>query len=87
MPVLERPDSARIWWEAEGPEDGQAVLLIMGLGYPAAMWFRQLPALTERYRVIRLDNRGAGHTGDVPERRTPSRRWPRTALPCSTRRR
>lgn len=66
MPVLERPDNARIWWEAEGPEDGQAVLLIMGLGYPAAMWFRQLPALTERYRVIRLDNRGAGHTGDVP---------------------
>jgi pimeloyl-ACP methyl ester carboxylesterase len=66
VPVLERPDSARISWEADGPEDGQAVLLIMGLGYPAAMWFRQMPALTERYRVIRPDNRGAGHTGDVP---------------------
>ena len=38
----------------------------MGLGYPAAMWFRQLPALAERYRVIQVDNRGAGHTGDVP---------------------
>ncbi len=66
MPLLERPDTARISWEADGPDDGQAVLLIMGLGYPAAMWFRQVPALTERYRVIRLDNRGAGHTGDVP---------------------
>ena len=66
MPLLERPDDTRIAWEADGPDDGQAVLLIMGLGYPAAMWFRQLPALTERYRVIRLDNRGAGHTGDVP---------------------
>ena len=66
MPLLERPDSTRISWEADGPEDGPPVLLIMGLGYPAAMWFRQLPALTERYRVIRLDNRGAGHTGDVP---------------------
>ena len=65
VPLLERPDNARISWEADGPEDGQAVLLIMGLGYPAAMWFRQLPALTERYRVIRVDNRGAGHTGDV----------------------
>ena len=66
MPLLERPDNARIYWEAAGPGDGQAVLLIMGLAYPAAMWFRQMPALTERYRVIRLDNRGAGHTGDVP---------------------
>jgi 3-oxoadipate enol-lactonase len=66
VPLLERPDSARIWWDADGPEDGPAVLLIMGLGYPAAMWFRQLPALTEHYRVIRVDNRGAGHTGDVP---------------------
>ena len=66
MPLLERPDNARISWEVDGPDDGPAVLLIMGLGYPAAMWFRQMPALTERYRVIRLDNRGAGHTGDVP---------------------
>ena len=37
----------------------------MGMGYPAAMWWRQIPAITERYRVILLDNRGAGHTGDV----------------------
>ena len=66
MPLLDRPDNARIWWEATGPDDGPVVLLIMGLGYPAAMWFRQLPALTERHRVVRLDNRGAGHTGDVP---------------------
>ena len=66
MPVVERPDTARIAWEAEGPEDAPAVLLIMGLAYPAAMWFRLVPALAERYRVIRVDNRGAGHTGDVP---------------------
>lgn len=66
MPVLERPDGARISWEADGPKDGPAVLLVMGLAHPAAMWFRLLPALTEGYRVIRLDNRGAGHTGDVP---------------------
>lgn len=66
VPLLERSDNARISWEVDGPDDGQAVLLIMGLAYPAAMWFRLMPALTERYRVIRVDNRGAGHTGDVP---------------------
>ena len=47
------------------PDDGQAVLLIMGLAHPSALSFRLMPALTERYRVIRVDNRCAGHTGDV----------------------
>ena len=63
MPVVERPDGAQIWWDETGA--GDPVLLLMGLAYPAAMWFRQVPALAERYRVIRMDNRGAGHTGDV----------------------
>ncbi|WP_138757478.1 alpha/beta fold hydrolase [Modestobacter altitudinis] len=66
MPVLERPDSARISWESDGPEGAPAVLLVMGLAYPAAMWFRLVPALAEGHRVIRVDNRGAGRTGDVP---------------------
>jgi 3-oxoadipate enol-lactonase len=63
---VERPDGAKIAWFSDGPEDGPVVLLVMGLAYPAAMWFRLLPALTDRYRVVRLDNRGAGETGDVP---------------------
>ena len=63
---IERPDGARIAWESDGPDDAPPVLLVMGLAYPAAMWFRLVPALAERYRVLRVDNRGAGHTGDVP---------------------
>jgi len=66
VPVIERPDTARIAWESEGPEDAPTVLLVMGLAFPAAMWFRLVPALAEGYRVIRVDNRGAGRTGDVP---------------------
>ena len=66
MPVVQREDGAAIAWESDGPADAPAVLLIMGLAYPAAMWFRLVPALAGRYRVIRLDNRGAGLTGDVP---------------------
>ena len=64
--LLDRPDGARISWTSDGPDDGPAVLLVMGLAYPAAMWFRLVPALAERYRVLRVDNRGAGLTGDVP---------------------
>lgn len=65
MPVVQRPDGAEIAWSSDGEESAPPVLLIMGLAYPAAMWFRLIPALTEHYRVIRLDNRGAGLTGDV----------------------
>jgi pimeloyl-ACP methyl ester carboxylesterase len=58
-----RPDGAEIAWESTG--SGPAVLLIMGLAYPAASWFRQVPVLADRHRVLTVDNRGAGETGDV----------------------
>lgn len=64
MPVVLREDGAEVFWEATG--SGTPVLLLMGLAYPAAMWFRQVPVLAERHRVLVMDNRGAGRTGDVP---------------------
>lgn len=64
--LVERPDGARISWTSDGDDAAQPVLLVMGLAYPAAMWFRLVPALSDRYRVLRLDNRGAGLTGEVP---------------------
>ena len=66
MSFVERPDGARIAWSSDGDDDAPAVLLVMGLAYPAAMWFRLIPGLSQRYRVLRVDNRGAGETGDVP---------------------
>ena len=66
MPVVERPDGARIAWSSDGDDSAPPVLLVMGLAYPAAMWWRLVPSLSERYRVLRVDNRGAGLTGDVP---------------------
>src|SRR5688572_28773418 len=64
MPTTRRPDGADIAWYEEGA--GTPVLLVMGLAYPAGSWFRQVPALAERHRVITVDNRGAGATGLVP---------------------
>lgn len=60
---VERPDGAQIAWQSTG--SGPAVLLIMGLAYPAAAWHRQVPALARHHRVLTVDNRGAGDTGDV----------------------
>ena len=53
-------EGARVYWYEIGK--GEPVVLIMGLGCSAAMWFRLAPRLAQRHRVIMLDNRGAGRT-------------------------
>jgi pimeloyl-ACP methyl ester carboxylesterase len=52
-----------IYWNEQG--SGPPVLLIMGLSFTHDMWFRVLPALSGRYRLIYFDNRGMGRS-DVP---------------------
>jgi pimeloyl-ACP methyl ester carboxylesterase len=64
MNRVRRPDGAEIAWYDEG--SGFPVLLIMGLAYPAAAWFRQVPVLARHHRVLTVDNRGAGATGLAP---------------------
>jgi pimeloyl-ACP methyl ester carboxylesterase len=44
---------------------GEALLLINGVGGTSLDWEPMLPALTEHFRVIAYDNRGAGRS-DVP---------------------
>jgi 3-oxoadipate enol-lactonase len=41
---------------------GEAVVLIMGLGANKESWFMNMPALSKHYRVIAFDSRGAGAT-------------------------
>jgi 3-oxoadipate enol-lactonase len=62
MPFADN-QGTKIYWDEQGT--GAPVLLIMGLGYPSAMWYRTRPALSASYRTIALDNRGAGES-DVP---------------------
>jgi pimeloyl-ACP methyl ester carboxylesterase len=62
MPFTEN-GGVKIYWEEEGK--GAPVLLIMGLGWPSYMWYRTKPLLTDHYRTITFDNRGAGRS-DVP---------------------
>jgi 3-oxoadipate enol-lactonase len=44
----------------EGPPNAPAVVLSGSLGSTLAMWDPQVPALSERFRVIRYDHRGHG---------------------------
>jgi len=54
---------ARIYWDEQG--QGQPLLLIMGLGYTAHMWYRVRPSCAAQYRTVAFDNRGVGRS-DVP---------------------
>jgi pimeloyl-ACP methyl ester carboxylesterase len=47
-------------WEITG--DGEPVLLIMGLGLSGDAWWRTVPVLARRLRVITFDNRGVGRS-------------------------
>ena len=57
-------DGAKLYWEEHG--SGPPVLLIMGLSFTHEMWWRVLPTLASRCRVILFDNRGVG-LSDVPQ--------------------
>ena len=48
----------------DGPEDAPVLVLAGSLGSTVDMWRPQLPALTERFRVVRVDLRG--HGGSPP---------------------
>ncbi|HEX9776444.1 MAG TPA: alpha/beta fold hydrolase [Actinomycetota bacterium] len=59
-----RSGDARIAYEVAG--EGEPLLMIMGFATDARMWMFQLPALTQRFRCITLDNRGVGGSPYVP---------------------
>jgi pimeloyl-ACP methyl ester carboxylesterase len=61
MPVA-RAEGLDLAYEVHGAPDAPAVLLIMGLGMPAAMWPDEFVGqLVERgYRVVTFDNRDSG---------------------------
>jgi pimeloyl-ACP methyl ester carboxylesterase len=64
MATTQTSDGTTLYWEASG--EGDPLLLIQGLGWSSAMWFRLIPELEARYRVVRYDARGIGRS-DVPD--------------------
>jgi 3-oxoadipate enol-lactonase len=64
----------RIASHEHGPEDpgapGEPVLMIMGLAASSRLWYRLVPWLSRRHRVILFDNRGTGGSPPVRSRLT-----------------
>lgn len=59
MPTFRHAD-ADLFYTSAG--EGPAVILLTGFAVGGGVWEYQVPALSGRYRVICLDNRGAGRT-------------------------
>jgi 3-oxoadipate enol-lactonase len=58
--------SVSVPYRLDGPADAPVVVLSNSIGSTSAMWDPQMPALTERFRVVRYETRG--HAGaPVPD--------------------
>jgi 3-oxoadipate enol-lactonase len=66
VPVHRRPEGCRLYYEVHGPEEGQPLLLLEGMGGDIPGWRRNIPHLAEPLRVIAYDFRGNGRS-DPPE--------------------
>ena len=62
MPLIEA-NGVRLNYVCEGPENAPVVAFSNGLGTDLHMWDEQLPALKQRFRVLRYDTRGHGQSG------------------------
>lgn len=60
MPIT-NTNGIELYYEVHG--EGEPLLLIMGLSLSSKSWFRTIPALSEKYKVIVFDNRGVGQSG------------------------
>jgi pimeloyl-ACP methyl ester carboxylesterase len=65
MPTAKVGD-INMYYEDQG--QGETLVLIPGIGGDSTYYFRQIPSFSQKYRVIAIDNRGAGRSDkpDIP---------------------
>jgi 3-oxoadipate enol-lactonase len=65
MPFIDAK-GARFNYRLDGPANAAVVVFSNSLGTNLAMWDRQIPALTQKFRVLRYDMRGHGLSSITP---------------------
>lgn len=63
MPTVITSDGTEIAYALAGNPDGEPLLLIQGIGADTRGWVMQRRALSRRYRLVLVDNRGVGRSG------------------------
>jgi 3-oxoadipate enol-lactonase len=61
MPHIDVNDAV-LHYHLQGPEHAPVIVFSNGLGTTTAMWQPQLQPLEEKFRILRLDTRGHGHS-------------------------
>src|SRR5215207_9493020 len=59
MPDVQLND-VRLYFESHG--EGEPLVLVPGFGHGQWIWFKQMPALARRFRVITFDPRGVARS-------------------------
>jgi 3-oxoadipate enol-lactonase len=65
MPFIDF-DNTRFHYRFDGPSDAPVIVFSNSLGTNLEMWDPQIPALADRFRVLRYDTRGHGLTSVTP---------------------
>lgn len=65
MPFVDT-GKGRLHYQIDGADDAPLLVLSNSLGTTLDMWLPQLPAFTEKYRVLRYDTRGHGQSEVTP---------------------
>lgn len=65
MPFVES-NGARLHYQFDGPAAAPVLVLSNSLGTNFSMWDPQMPALMQRFRVLRYDTRGHGQSAVTP---------------------
>ncbi|HVZ44927.1 MAG TPA: alpha/beta hydrolase [Ramlibacter sp.] len=72
MPMLESPRGHAIHYEVDdftdAWRDAPSLVLQHGLGRSSTLWRGWVPYLSRWFRIVRLDLRGCGRSGDAPAR-------------------
>jgi pimeloyl-ACP methyl ester carboxylesterase len=61
MPYVQAGE-VRLYYEERG--EGAPLVLVPGFGAGMWIWYKQIPALAERFRVVSFDPRGVARSGD-----------------------
>jgi 3-oxoadipate enol-lactonase len=64
--ALNRINGASFHYQLDGPANAPVLVLSNSLGTNLAMWDAQIPALTQKFRVLRYDSRGHGLSEVTP---------------------